>query len=371
MQVYSAFQEAMMMRHLYRSVVIALAAAALLGITGCSDSPGTGQRSERVELTFAHIDNDLLLDPAARWFIEDVHTRSHGQIAISFENECCGRENNAQEVLTKGVASGRFDLGWVATRGFEDVGIHSFQALSAPLLIDSYAAEKAVLSSNIGATMLAGLKPAGVTPISLEPGTLRRPIGNDRALLSPKDWKGITFWTYKSDTSAATVTALGARSSQVGNDVRDPELESGKLAGAENSVAWQASSQHVPKAVMVLNEALWPRMSVLMANPRAFGKLTAQQRSWIRAAALATSKRTSEVEHRDVAAVATSCGNGDRFATASPADLAATAKSLKPVFARIEGDSVTKNAIVAIRTLKPKGDPSKEYSVPESCRLAG
>lgn len=52
-----------------------------------------------------------------------------------------------------GQASGTADLAWVRTQVFETLGVESFQALTAPMLIDSYPLEQ-VLASDIPGRML-------------------------------------------------------------------------------------------------------------------------------------------------------------------------------------------------------------------------
>ena len=60
------------------------------------------------------------------------------------------------------VEAGKADLGWTGSRAFDSVGVASFDALHAPLLIDSYALEQRVLKSPVVGDMLDGLKPLGV-----------------------------------------------------------------------------------------------------------------------------------------------------------------------------------------------------------------
>jgi TRAP-type C4-dicarboxylate transport system substrate-binding protein len=347
-----------------------MGAIALLAACASPKTAAAPTVAHRV-LTFAHIDNDLKADPAATWFIDDLAQRSRGALTVKFANECCGRENTAQETLVSRVGAGEFDLGWVATRGLEDTGVTAFQALTIPRLIDSYAAEAAVLASDIGTSMLPALDGKGVRALALEPGTLRRPISNGSPLREPSDWKGITFWTYKSATSAATVAALGATVSQDGNDIRDPALESGQFQGAENSVFWQGETTHVPNAVITINEALWPRTSVLIANPSVLAGLSPTQRGWIAAAAKATSTRTMDVAAMDAAAVDTVCRNGGRFASASAAQLAATSTALSPVITRLGAEPATNGLITKITALKPEVSPADEYTVPPSCEATG
>ena len=58
-------------------------------------------------------------------------------------------------------SGGKADPGVVVSRAWDFVGVKSFQALSTPLLIDSYAFQEHVLRSPLPAEMLPGLKPLG------------------------------------------------------------------------------------------------------------------------------------------------------------------------------------------------------------------
>ena len=79
------------------------------------------------------------------------------------------------------VAAGEVDLGWVGTRVFDTLDVKSFQALTAPMLIDSYALESAVIESGITEQMMEGLDELGVAGLGVLADGLRRPIGVDRA----------------------------------------------------------------------------------------------------------------------------------------------------------------------------------------------
>ena len=57
-----------------------------------------------------------------------------------------------------GVADGRYDLGVVGTQVFDTLGVSSFQALNAPMLVDSYALQAAVLESGLTDTMMQPLE---------------------------------------------------------------------------------------------------------------------------------------------------------------------------------------------------------------------
>ena len=134
--------------------------------------------------------------------------RSGGTLRIAFENCWRPGQADAEANLIRDVKAGKADLGWAGTRAFDDVGVPAFDALIAPLLVDSLPLERAVLQSPLAPEMLGGLEPAGVAGLGILPGPLRRPLGVARLV---KPWR-----RRHNDRAAAlaggerTLEALGA-----------------------------------------------------------------------------------------------------------------------------------------------------------------
>lgn len=333
--------------------LIAVVAIAL-AVSGCSPAPEPPPKPDVI--TFAHVDNDLELDPAAQWFLDRVAELSHGELEVAFVNECCGRTPDAQQNLVAGLARGSWELGWVATRGLEDAGIPSLQALSAPGVITSYAAEEAVLAN--GDSLIDAVSLDGLEAISLEPGTLRRPIAAGGALLGVDSWAGVPFWSSSSSMSDASISALGAVSTQVGNDDRNSGLDDGTIRGAENSVAWQVATEHVPDPYITFNAPLWPRTSVLLANSAAFESLTDEQREWITQTAAETSTRTPDIAELETAAIDTYCEDGGKIALATDEQLATLDAAWAPIVDSLPDIDLVRGAV---------GDASDEVVFPDGC----
>ena len=90
----------------------------------------------------------------------------------------------------------------------------SFDALHAPLLIDSYALERKALESPLVREMLDGLEPLGVVGLGILPGPLRKPLGVSR-LVRPADYAGKTLAFQRSRVAERTLRALGARGAEI------------------------------------------------------------------------------------------------------------------------------------------------------------
>jgi len=348
---------------------VALVAVAL---SGCDPNPpeessDTGPTS----LVLAHLDNDLAGDPAAQWFIDRVAEESGGELTIDFANECCGRAADNQSTLVDNVASGEFDLGWLAVRGLEDLGVDQFRPLEAPLLIDRYAAEAAVLASDVPDSLLPSLDTLGVTGLALEPGMLRRPIVSGVFPRTPAEFAGLVVWTAPSSQSAASLSALGATPSQVANDDRNSGLETGEIDGVENSLFWQVSTQHVTNPVTTRNAALWPRFSALVANPDSLGRLSDEQVGWVQAAADAVSASAMDVAAVDAQAVAEYCANGGKLFVLDSSSRSQWEAALEPVYARLESDPETASLLAEIRSIIPDREGvENELNPPEDCHSA-
>src|SRR3954451_12259572 len=127
----------------------ALVLAVVVGTAGCTEDPSskTGGRAQSVVLTLADGYSDPAFEPAVAYFIKRVGELSNGQVQVKDAQGWGKLAPNFEQRIVSDVAAGRADLGWVGTRVFDTLGVPSFQALTAPMLIDSYPLEDAVMRS--------------------------------------------------------------------------------------------------------------------------------------------------------------------------------------------------------------------------------
>ncbi len=85
---------------------------------------------------------DLNSLPAVEYFVSQVKGRSGGNLRVELKNTYGDYADDAEQLVVRGVAAGQLDLGWAGTRVFDTMGVTSFQALQAPILIDSYRSRK-------------------------------------------------------------------------------------------------------------------------------------------------------------------------------------------------------------------------------------
>lgn len=328
---------------------VASTALSMLLVAACASTATPvdrvgGEPVAPVQLTLAANDDT---NPDLDAFAKDVASRSNGSMSITIDYKWRSGERNYEVDLAKDVAAGKADLGVASPRAFDGIGVDSFQALLAPLLVDSYALERQVLDSETADTMLAGLDNAGLHGIGYLMGPLRWPIGFTRDLRSPADFAGARIGLRASEIGAASLQAWGAEPV-----VALPGDNTG-LDGTEGSL--QTAREYFERGVDSLtgNVVLWPRPDVLFANSAQYNKLTDAQRDML-AAAAATALESSA---RNVQAFGNEqygilCNLGLPIVMASDAELAALHDAVAPVYADLERDPATKAAISAIRELR-------------------
>jgi len=313
----------------------------------------------------ANTASNLEYFPAIRDFVGRVRERSGGNIRIEVVDEWGKFAANAEQQVVRAVAAGEVDLGHAGTRVLDTMGVTSFQALQAPMLIDSYALQRAVLEGGLPREMLQGLDRVGVAGLGVLGGGLSKPIAVNKPLLGSADWRGITFGTYKSEVQAQAIRSLGATPMEVFGISRDQALKDGKLQAFELFLlAYQLNTYEALAPYVTANVNLWPWTEVLLANPGRLASLTGQQRGWLQQAATDAAVGSAD---RDAQLLTVMCKSGARFANAPQADLAALRTAFAPVYASLEQDPKTKAFIEQIQALKQSTPAGAPLAIPAGC----
>ena len=361
------------MRARCRRAAILLVTIATLLAAGCGGSDvvadKAGGSDTPVVLRLANTNGQLDFTPAVEYFAQRVREISDGDLRIEPANDWGNAAPDAEQQVVRDVSSGEVELGWVGTRAFDRLGVKSFQALTAPMLIDSYALEDAVIESGLTEQMLDGLEKLDVVGLGILPDGLRKPVGVSGPILGPADWRRVAFGTLMSDGQAEAIRALGARPVQVQWREREERLASGTMQGFETS-HW--IHQHNPSLVhlapyMTFNVTLWPQMDVLLVNPERLEGLTAEQREWLEEAAQDAARRSASLADKDAKALSDACATGARFAEASAVDLAALEAAFASVYAKLEQHPETKAFIERIQALKESTPAEPRLSIPSDC----
>ena len=359
-----------------RIAAIGLVPAMVLLASACGSGGGgapidkAGPGNQPVVLRLANVNSDpgLRYSPGISYFVQRVSDLSGGKMSVKVTYTVGGLALDAEQQAVKDVADGSFDLGFTGTSVFDTLGVANFEALSAPMLIDNYPLENAVIRSSLPAKMMAGLAKLDVTGLAVLGNSMRRPIGVRHPIVSPADWRGITFGTYWSKTQEAAVSALGAKPGPGFATARDQALARGALQGFDmDLLIYQGQSKEQTAPYITANVNLWPRTLALFANPGRLAKLTTSQRRLVyQAAADAAGRSTGLVQNED-RAVSAICQAGGRFADASATDLQALRGRFAPVYASLEADPQTKAMIGQITALKRSTPAGPALTIPAGC----
>ena len=326
------------------SVAIALTAGGCGG-TSSSDKAGSERSVKPVVLTMANGNGvSVELEP----FASAVARLSGGTLRIRFENGWRKGTPDHETGLIGDVRAAKAELGWAGTRAFDSVGVRSFEALHAPLLIDSYALEQTVLESPLVGEMLEGLEPLGVVGIGILPGPMRKPLGVER-LVRPEDYRGRTLAIAQSRVAEDTLRAVGATPHPVPSAGGIDGLD-----GVEQQVeAIQGNLYDSVAKYLTTNVNLWPRLLVIFMDRQAYAALGEPHRRALTEAARSALGPTLALQRSDEEeAAAILCRRGVTFVTATDADIAALRRAVQPVYRRLEGDALTRRAIDQIRAMR-------------------
>jgi TRAP-type C4-dicarboxylate transport system substrate-binding protein len=329
--------------------------AVLAGIlpAGCALGGGGGDKAGgsraptvlRLALTS---DSDDPNAPAARFFAARVAALSHGSLRVQVVFGAAGRYTASTEAQVAGmVRDGRFDLGWIGSRAWDELGVASFQALQAPFLVTSYDLIDRIATGPFASRMLAGLQPQRLVGLALVPDRLRHPFGVRHPLASPADFAGSRVRVIPSRATDALMRALGATPVHISGDAVDAAMAQNGFDGTEHSLGSTWPGGHY----LTANVTFFAKADTLFAGRVAFGQLSDDQRVKIRDAARQTVAHVAAHPPPESDLARRYC-DGGRVVAASRTDLTALSHAAQPVYAQLERDAQTRSLIAAIRKLK-------------------
>jgi TRAP-type C4-dicarboxylate transport system substrate-binding protein len=297
--------------------------------------------------------------PQVEYLVDRVEELSAGNVRIDMVYQVGSFALDAEPDVIRDVAAHRYDLGVVATQVFDTLGITSFRALTAPMLIDNYPLEQAVIDSDMPAEMMRSLDGLGVSGLGVLGGGLWKPIATEKPLRGPDDWRGISIVVgTPSVEESEAIRALGAR----------PVDASHPSEGRTSSLlTYPFLEPREPLPYVTANVNLWPQPIAVVADPARLATLSSDQRGWLDEAVRDAATRSTELVNGDAGFLSNLCADGIRFANASGDDLADLQGAFAPLYADMEQDASTRDFIAEIRRLKAE-DPSGEgLVIPADC----
>jgi TRAP-type C4-dicarboxylate transport system substrate-binding protein len=352
----------MQTRRITRWAAVAALAGLAPALAACagsgSDKAGGAEERQPVVVELASITGNT--PPQLQVFAEEVARRSDGALRIEFKREWRGGDPDAERGTIEDVKAGKVDMAWVGARVFDRLGVKGFQALLAPLLVDSYELEGRVFESGMPTTTLEGVDELGVVGIGVLPGPMNRLLGVSHPFLRPDDFRGQLVGGTESELSARTFQALGATLEAL---PAGGSLE-GLDAAAQQLTAFWENHYYKDAEYVTANVDLWPRPLVIVAGKEVFESLAPNQQAVLReAAAAAVPAALAASRAEDEEATTELCRRGMTFAVASESELAELRRALEPVYAELTADPETKSNLDAITNLKTEIAASAEAPV--------
>lgn len=301
-------------------------------------------------------------------FVEAVKQLSGGTVRISLDEKWHVGQAGAEQASIRYVQSGKAAFGGTPARAWDGVGVRSFEAMIAPLVVDTYALQGQLLTSDLMAPMLAGTQKLGVTGLGVLPGPMRKPVGIRRDLIGASDYRGAKLAIGGSEVAGRTFAALAATSTPFAFEGRSIA----PFDGLEQQIGSVEGNQYdgVARSITA-NVNLWPRPIVLFANTDALAGLTAAQRTAVKqAAAQVVGPALQHLVSSDNEAATNLCRRAHlQLVVATAQQLAGLHKATEPVRSWLRSDPVTKRVLDGVEALRQRA-ASDEPELSPSCEGA-
>ncbi len=321
-----------------RQRLTALTSGLLLCLAGCggSNEPAatSGPRTEPVTLRIATYDDAGVTGGIlVNHFAETVH-----DLEPTITIEPLYQAAPDEQSTIKFVQAGDAELGLVATRAWDLVGVESLRAINSPFLIDSTELLDQVVASDQAATMMKGLSTAGMTGLAMLPEALRHPFGTEAAPRGLGDYAGATIRSPHSTTTWQLLSALGTT----------------PMFGEDGYTIAESQYDQAPAAQATGNVTFYAKADVIVISAAAKAKVSASQLDALTQAAETTRDWAIGTFDDDAAAAMKYCKNGGHIVAASRAEIVALKDAAARVNADLKADNTTAAIIAAIEGLKSR-----------------
>jgi TRAP-type C4-dicarboxylate transport system substrate-binding protein len=335
--------------------VAAIALVALVAGAGCSGGDKAGGSGGIVTLRLATDDApDTESSLQIQEFVRQVRRLSDGRLRVHVGWQANGSGTSHpysfDQKTAQKVIDGKYQLALVPARAWDVKGVTSLEAIQAPFLVNSDALLDKVTADPVANRMLAGLDRVGVVGLALLPESLRHPVGFAHPLRSLHDFSRAGVSAPRSNLTWEMLRALGAYPFDFSGDERGPEIDSGKLDGAESD--FERAPKLPRRGIVTANVTFFPRANTLVANEDAFGRLSDDQRETLRKAAAETLTHVRATRSTDAETARAACGAGLRMVLASDADIRGLVRATRRMVSRLERDDGIRKSIQRIVALR-------------------
>jgi TRAP-type transport system periplasmic protein len=341
-----------------------VATALSLTLSGCAavDRAGNEPAAKTVTLTAVNPLDSVELET----YLRTIDQLSGGAVRVDVESKWHVGDINSEKDAVSEVQQGRVDIAFIPVRTWHGLGVRSFDALIAPLVVDSYGLEREILASELTSKMGEGVAPLGLTGLGVIPGPMRKPVGVSHPLLSPADYRRASIGISDSvvaekflDQLDASATALAFQGQAI--DSYD---------GIEQQVGSVQGNQYDKAATSITaNVNLWPRPITVVANTKALEKLTEKQRE---ALMLAPSESLDEsiarLQSDEQESTNILCRRGRmRFDTADEAAVRKLRAAARPILTELSKDADTAAVLAGIEALRTNVSAAVENEPVPTC----
>jgi TRAP-type C4-dicarboxylate transport system substrate-binding protein len=326
----------------------AAATALALTVSGCAAVDRAGNEpAKTVTVTAVNPLDSVEIEP----YLGAVEELSGGAVRVDLENKWHVGDINSEKDAVREVQQGRADIAFIPVRAWHGLGVRSFDALIAPLVVDSYALEREVLASDLTNRMREGVAPLGLTGVGVIAGPMRKPVGLSHPLLTPADYRKARIGISDSVVANMFLHRLGASATPL--SFQGQPIDS--YEGIEQQVSSVQGNQYDKVARSIAaNVNLWPRPITVVANTKALENLTDQQRDVLMLAAdksLDASIAKLQLDEQEATGIL--CRRAKvRFDSADEAAVTKLRAAARPVIEELSKDENTAAALARIEAMR-------------------
>jgi TRAP-type C4-dicarboxylate transport system substrate-binding protein len=273
-------------------------------------------------------------------YVEEVDKASGGAIEIDVTLDNGESEQQWQD--------GDFDIILAPARTLDTMGVHTFDVLSVPFVVQDDDQADRVATSDVADTMLAGLDAIDATGLVLAPITQEHlQLAGDEPLRTIDQLQTGIRMSPHSDAIAALFEAMGGHVAyDLNGDDWDAAIENGEALASEFPTA--LATVHGGLS-MATNFTLFYDFGIVAIRNDSLAKLTDEQADMLRSAGEATLQRQIDERIREEQAFAKACSDGATLTVAPYSLMAEVGYAVDDVILTMFEDPAARELYDAVR----------------------